>query len=146
MFSNKSPTKPINNNLSIDFANDNFSLKNHFLLKTKTPNSLQNASSLFCAPLKLRSKTTRAWVYGAPLQNPFWLKSAVKADFLTPEPNISGGNLLAKNMILNVGNNLNVESKQTQEDSSSNGFGFNVGVGVGLFVGVTVCVGVTVGV
>ena len=47
------------------------------------------------------------------------------------DTNISGANLLATNMILNIGNNLNVESKQTQEDSSSSGFGFNVGVGVG---------------
>jgi len=45
--------------------------------------------------------------------------------------NISGANLLAKNMILNVGNNLNVESKQTEEDFSSSGFGFSFGVGRG---------------
>jgi len=45
--------------------------------------------------------------------------------------NISGANLLAKNMVLNVGNNLNVSSKQTEEDFSSNGSGFNFGVGVG---------------
>ena len=47
------------------------------------------------------------------------------------DANISGANLLAKNTILNIGNNLNVSSKQTEEDSSSSGFGFNVGGGVG---------------
>ncbi len=47
------------------------------------------------------------------------------------DANISGANLLAKNTILNIGNNLNVSSKQTEEDSSSSGFGFNFGGGVG---------------
>ena len=47
------------------------------------------------------------------------------------DANISGANLLAKNVDLNVGNNLNIESKQTEEDFSSSGFGFNFGVGVG---------------
>jgi len=47
------------------------------------------------------------------------------------DANISGANLLAKNVALNIGNNLNVESKQTEEDSSSSGFGFNFGGGFG---------------
>ena len=47
------------------------------------------------------------------------------------DANISGANLLAKNLALNIGNNLNVSSKQTEEDFSSSGFGFNFGVGVG---------------
>jgi filamentous hemagglutinin len=47
------------------------------------------------------------------------------------DANISGANLLAKNVALNIGNNLNVSSKQTEEDFSSSGFGFNFGVGVG---------------
>lgn len=47
------------------------------------------------------------------------------------DANISGANLLAKNVALNIGNNLNVSSKQTEEDFSSSGFGFNFGAGVG---------------
>jgi hypothetical protein len=47
------------------------------------------------------------------------------------DANISGANLTAKNAILNIGNNLNISSKQTEEDYSSSGFGFNFGVGVG---------------
>ena len=42
---------------------------------------------------------------------------------------ISGANLTAENIALNIGNNLNVSSKQTEEDYSSSGFGFNFGVG-----------------
>ncbi|NDB60597.1 hypothetical protein EB001_19440, partial [bacterium] len=45
--------------------------------------------------------------------------------------NISGANLLAKNLALNIGNNLNISSKQTEEDYSSSGFGFNFGGGAG---------------
>ncbi len=41
-----------------------------------------------------------------------------------------GANLLAKTVALNIGNNLNVSSKQTEEDSSSSGFGFNYGAGI----------------
>ena len=47
------------------------------------------------------------------------------------DANISGANLLAKNVSLNIGNNLNVSSKQTEEDYSSSGFGFNIGAGFG---------------
>jgi hypothetical protein len=107
----QSSAKTINNNPSIDFANDNFCafLPNYFPSETfknfkNSPHSLQNASlnfnnfknnpssapnasSLFCAPLTLRLKTTRAGVCAASLSNPFSLKSAVKADFLTLEPN-----------------------------------------------------------
>jgi hypothetical protein len=35
------------------------------------------------------------------------------------DANISGANLLAKNILLNLGNDLNVSSKQTGEDFSS---------------------------
>jgi len=47
MTQTQSPTKPTNNYLTIAFANDNFSLKKQFLLKTKTPNLPQNISSSF---------------------------------------------------------------------------------------------------
>ena len=52
----QSSTKPINNNLSIGFANDNFSLKKQFLLKTKTLNLPQNISSSF--PFKTNLSST----------------------------------------------------------------------------------------
>ncbi len=67
----------------------------------------------------------------------FYTNSIVNAEnsalTLTTEnnANISGANLLAKNLALNIGNNLNVSSKQTEEDFSSNGFGLNFGAGVG---------------
>lgn len=47
------------------------------------------------------------------------------------DANISGANISAKNTTLNIAGNLNVESKQTEEDFSSSGFGFNLGGGVG---------------
>ena len=51
------------------------------------------------------------------------------------DANVSGANLLAKNTILNIANNLSVNSKQTEEDYSSIGFGFSVGGGVGNVAG-----------
>jgi adhesin HecA-like repeat protein len=47
------------------------------------------------------------------------------------DANIFGANLLARNVALNVENDLNIKSKQTEEDYSSSGFGFNFGAGVG---------------
>ena len=150
MLQTLSSTKPINNNPSIDFAKDNFLLPNRFLLKTKTPNLPQNISSSFTfknnpssalnalslflpSVAWLEENSRRGLFRFAPKPvlakferqknaNSIFSENGVRV-FLTPEP---------KNMILNVGNNLNVESKQTQEDSTSSGFGFNVGVGVGL--------------
>jgi hypothetical protein len=44
---------------------------------------------------------------------------------------IAGANIAAKDIVLNIGNNLNITSKQSEEDFNSNGFGFSAGVGVG---------------
>ena len=45
--------------------------------------------------------------------------------------NAIGANILAKDLALTVGGNLNVASKQTEENYISDGFGFNLGRGVG---------------
>ncbi len=79
-------TKSINNNQSIDFANDNFCtfFPNYFPSVTfkANPNPAQNASSLFCA---FGLKTIQAQGFGIA-KCPLSLKPAVKADFLTLEP------------------------------------------------------------
>ncbi len=49
----------------------------------------------------------------------------------TNDTNIAGGNLLASNIILTAQKDLNVTSKQSEEDYSSSGFGFSVGTGFG---------------
>ena len=77
-----------NNPSSALNASSLFSSKQPSLfLEAKNP--FQNASSLFCAPLTLHLKTTCDCLCVASLRlllKAFWLKSAVKADFLTPEP------------------------------------------------------------
>jgi len=108
MFSNKSSAKSINNNLSIVFANDNFSFKNYFLLKTKTPNLPKNISSSF--PFKTNpssSPNSSLFLFKQTLEqkqfapgfasfrlrsflNPFWLENNHYGLFsFTPEPNIT---------------------------------------------------------
>ena len=120
----QSPTKPTNNNLTIDFANDNFCAfsSNNFQSKNfkNNPYSPLNASSFytkkavrFFLTLRICGKTSfcleddsRQGLFRFT-PKPVFAKNAVCV-FLTLKPNISSGNLLAKNMILNVGNNLNV--------------------------------------
>jgi hypothetical protein len=78
----------------------------------------KNTSSLLFASLQddLRQVLRRSV---PSLLNPFSLKSAIKADFLTLEPTIKGSDLIAQNILLNTGNNLNIESLQNQNHSKS---------------------------
>ena len=104
MIRSYSQAKPINKNLSIGFANDNFLLPNQFLLKTRTPSSAQNASlnfknfknnphpslnasSLFEQSSKSDSRLPLRRI--AALAPEGVLAKIVVHDFFTPEPNIT---------------------------------------------------------
>ncbi|MES2678149.1 MAG: hypothetical protein V4612_07580, partial [Pseudomonadota bacterium] len=107
----KSSIKSINNNPLTDFSNDNFCTfsPNYFPSSTfkNNPSPAQNASSLFCGKtLFCLEDDSRQGLRSSfhELTNPFSLKSAVKADFLTLEPDIiNHGSLIA-------GGNINLSA------------------------------------
>ena len=126
----QSSSKSINKNLSIGFANDNFCVffPNYFPSKTfknfkNSPHSFQNASSLF----SFHSKTTHDWVYSAPLQNPFSLKSTSSfstksegfSQTITLASSASASSTVFEQLINNLSASIGAGMSKSKSDTST---------------------------